>query len=199
MSPNGLAWHLHVKLPENDSNIKRFKSYLFQVLPSKAYKISPIKLAALPKNLRSLPYYTEPTAFIDQQTALMAKRRNNASFKDSLLIKQKGLCVFCKLPLMNNSLALNDDGHQEPLEIHHIVGIGGNKSEKVRKKLDSTKNLKLLHKSCHAAITRENNNSGKVKKSAIEVLESLKPDQSNRSGEPGAGQLARRVRRERKS
>jgi RNA-directed DNA polymerase len=153
VSPYALTWHLHVKLPKNDSNIKRFKSYLFQVLPSKAYKISPIKLAALLKNLRSLPYYTEPTAFIDQQTARMAKRQNNASFKDSLLIKQKGLCVFCKLPLMDNSLALNDEigQNQEPLEIHH----SGNKSEKVRKKLDSTKNLELLHKSCHAAITRE--------------------------------------------
>lgn len=208
VSPYDLAWHLHVKLPKNQSNIKRFKDYLFQVLPSKAYKILPIKFAALLKNLRSLPYYMEPSAFTDQQTAMMAKRRNNLSFKDSLWIKQKGLCAFCKLPLMdnsNNSSALNDESNQkqEPLEIHHIVGMGGNKSEKVRKKLDSTENLELLHKSCHAAIiTRENYNfplKAKGEKSTIEVLESLKPDQSNRSGEPDAGRLARRVRRERKS
>lgn len=209
VSPYGLAWHLHVKLAENNNNIKRFKKYVFQVLPSKAYKILPLKNAALNKNLRSVPYYIKPTAFVDQQTALMAKRRNNMSFKYSLFIKQKGLCAFCKLPLLDPaweglsdySSTLNDEigSNLEPLEIHHIVGIGGNKSKKVRQSLNTTKNLELLHKSCHAAITQPNYNSEQSKKSTIEVLESLKPDQSNRSGEPDAGQLARRVRRERKS
>jgi retron-type reverse transcriptase len=92
VSPYGLSWHLHVKLSKTQDyvnknkdnsikrthkNIKRFEDYLFLVFPTKVYKMLPIKLAALSKNMKSMPYYTNPTAFIKEQTVLMAKRSHN--------------------------------------------------------------------------------------------------------------------------
>ena len=154
-SPYNLAWHLHAELPKTQSNIKRLKTHLFQILPTKAYKILTIKSAALTKSLRGIPYYYQPSAYTDYQVKLMAKRRFNLSFKDSLFIRQEGICPVCTMPLTDISSQTEVD--QEPLEIHHILKIGGDKykSEKERKKLDSLNNLQLLHKNCHAIVSQE--------------------------------------------
>lgn len=64
----------------------------------------------------------------------------NHSRRKSLLHKTKGLCMVCQSPILNPMVA----------EVHHIHPrrLGGG---------DGNKNLLLLHKECHAQVTRTKN------------------------------------------
>jgi hypothetical protein len=108
---------VHVKLEPSPSNRKRLKNYLWLALPTKVVKILPITKTILSPKLRSLPYYLDPQKYILENLRIFKYRRNNKSFRDTLSLKQKGLCLHCLQPL------LNSDFHSSELEIHHIKSI----------------------------------------------------------------------------
>jgi RNA-directed DNA polymerase len=191
-SPHGLAWHVHVKLPPTASNKKRLKNYLFLVLPTKAFKIVQVKNAALRKDTRHIPYYTDPTPYVNHNLRLLQERRNDASFRDSLMLKQKGICPVCTQSLLTEHEEFHVTSEESlygpsylssnNLEIHHKIPLAG-KDLKTRIKLDKLDNLQLLHKSCHDLLTYTSAYSKSTQSSLC-------------SGEPDAERLARPVRRE---
>lgn len=133
ISPYNLRWHPHIKLkPERNNHI------LFLVMPTKINLMLPISTCTLPKNIRTIPYYSDPNLYADFWSKVRNRRVSNKSFYDLLFISQKGICAVCRLPLDEyNSLY-----DSEKLEIHELGSKG-----------HVTENWQLLHSSCHSEIT----------------------------------------------
>jgi hypothetical protein len=133
ISPYNLRWHPHIKLkPERNNHI------LFLVMPTKINIMLPISTCTLPKNIRTIPYYSDPNLYADFWSKVRNRRVSNKSFYDLLFISQKGICAVCRLPLDEyNSLY-----DSEKLEIHELGSKG-----------HVTENWQLLHSSCHSEIT----------------------------------------------
>ena len=76
LSPYNLSWHVHVKLHPTTNNVKRFKNYLFLVLPTKTVDILPVKNGALKQNIRNVPYYLDPYLYIQHNSNIFQERIN---------------------------------------------------------------------------------------------------------------------------
>ena len=90
ISPHNRKWHVHVRLPNSASNIKRLKYHLFLILPTKLVKMVPINYAALSRVLRSVPYYSHVHLYEQHHLHILKVRRNDDSYRDKLLLKKKG-------------------------------------------------------------------------------------------------------------
>eukprot|EP00803_Ostreobium_quekettii_P003911 evm.model.scf_8.2 EVM.evm.TU.scf_8.2 scf_8:27198-29912(-) len=154
-SPHNRTWHVHVRLPNSASN--RLKSHLFLILPTKLVKLVPINYAAFNRVLRSVPYYSHVHLYEQHNLNILKIRRNDASYRDELLLKQKGRCSLCDLPLLAESDEFKDSNPgishlpSSNLEIHHKIPLAG-KPLKTRRNLDRIDNLELVHKHCHRAL-----------------------------------------------
>jgi len=90
ISPHNRKWHVHVRLPNSASNIKRLKYHLFLILPTKLVKMVPINYAALSRVLRSVPYYSHVHLYEQHHLHILKVRRNDDSYRYKLLLKKKG-------------------------------------------------------------------------------------------------------------
>jgi RNA-directed DNA polymerase len=161
-SPYNLRWHPHVELKPDRNNLKRDKKVIFLVMPSKINVMLPITTCTLPKDTRNTPYYIDPYLYADFWSRVRSRRLSNKSFHELLYISQKGICPVCSLPLLD-SYGLNILNIDEKLEIHHINSIAEayNEGSIAHKRANTTKNLELLHITCHHEITRNNMKSKK--------------------------------------
>lgn len=153
-SPYKLKWHLHIPLIRNNNNIKRFKDFIWFILPTKYYKIIPLRFMSMSRELRDMNFYLDSQPFIDFNLKLLQIRKNKQNFRDKLLVKQKGNCPEC------SSSLLNSHGYPLAVEIHHIQPIGEAMKAGIVTHKNSNKlsNLMLLHKECHSHITQFNKN-----------------------------------------
>jgi hypothetical protein len=158
--------HIHARVPRSHRYLKTFNSKAhhlyfavdkmsydqFLVLPSQDYNIIPIENAVLNKCLSSESYYVNPEKLIENQFKIMKTRRIFKTFENNLLIRQKALCAFCKMPMMENPLisAFEDSWTQKNLKLHLIDNV-----KKKGRKLDTMKNSQLMHSSCYDFVMQE--------------------------------------------
>lgn len=100
-SPYNLKWHSYTKFV-NKNTQKWSENALFLVLPSMLNKILPITSTILPKSLRVNSYYLLEQKFVNNSAQLYAKRIHSDNFKEKFFIKQKNICPFCYVVLVNN-------------------------------------------------------------------------------------------------
>ena len=74
ISPYNLSWHVHVKLPPTTSNVKRFKKYIFLVLPTKTVIIHQVKKGILQKRIREIPFYLNPNLYAEHNSNIFRMR-----------------------------------------------------------------------------------------------------------------------------
>ena len=98
----------------------------------------------MPLSLRTQPYYLVEKEFATFSSNLYKRRVNSDNLKENLFIKQKGICSFCQLPLINSYYD------------NFTLEVFGNRLQLHRFELFSNlRSSTLLHERCHLQITAQ--------------------------------------------
>lgn len=143
-TPSGRTWQFHGTFNNDNKDIlKRKGSVAWIVLLTKLNQPVPVHMFNPTNDLIETTYFVDETAFNNYNTNVvnlrggkMYKNFNNWSL---LYTKQKGVCVICRLSLGYLTI--------ENLEIHHLKRVADLDVDDSL--LNDTKNLRLVHKSCH--------------------------------------------------
>lgn len=156
ISPNGLTWHLHNKLPNNFKQLKSFNNknqhVIWCVQVSTHNKMLPLKTNCLSKKLAKTSYYIDKEDYETFRKILQSKRirsfNKTISLQNKLLKTQKFTCLYC-----DGLIDLEESSY----EVHHKIPIGScDGDKKLLRESNKSNNLCILHQKCHKHLHSRN-------------------------------------------